>query len=46
MSLNIYNTQNEQIYSSINNSQNQANIIPNNNRYAAVKLHTITLINY
>ena len=39
MSLNIYNTQNEEIYSSINNSQNKANIIHINNRYAAVKPH-------
>ena len=39
MSLNIYNTQNEEIYSSINNSQNKANIIHISNRYAAVKPH-------
>ena len=38
ISLNIYNTQNEQIYSSINNSQDKANII-HVNRYAAVKPH-------
>ena len=37
ISLNICNTQNEHIYSSINNSQNKANIIHINNRYAAVK---------
>ena len=39
MSLNKYNTQNEQIYSSIKNSQNKAIIIHINNRYAAVKPH-------
>ena len=38
ISLNIYNTQNEQICSSIHNSQNKANII-HVNRYAAVKTH-------
>ena len=32
-----YHIQNEHIYSSINNSQNKANIIHINNRYAAVK---------
>ena len=39
ISLNIYDTQNEQIYSSINNSQNKGNILHINNRYAAVKPH-------
>ena len=39
MSLNKYNTQNEQIYSSIKNSQNKAIIIHINNRYPAVKPH-------
>ena len=39
ISLNIYNTQNEQIYSSISYSQNKANIIHINNGYAAIKPH-------
>ena len=39
ISLNIYNTQNEQINTSINNSQNKPNIIYINNRYATIKPH-------
>ena len=39
ISLTIYNTQNEQIYSSISYSQNKANIIHINNGYAAIKPH-------
>ena len=39
ISLNIYNTQNEQINTSINNSQNKANIIYINNTYATIKPH-------
>ena len=37
ISLNIYDTQNEQIQSSINNSEIKGNIIHINNRYTAVK---------
>ena len=37
ITLYIHKTQNEQIYSSINNSQNKANIIHINDKYAAVK---------
>ena len=43
ISLNIYNTENEQIYLSINNLHNKANISYINNRYPSINQHKIKL---